>query len=119
MIFLKAFIIGGFICVIGQILINTTKLTNGKILVLFLVAGCILEGLGLYKPLIEFAGAGASVPISGFGSSLVKGAYEGLKADGIFGLFKGGLAATAAGVSVAVFFGYLVALIFKPRTKKK
>ncbi len=117
MIYLKAFVVGGLICVVGQILINLTKLTNGKILVIFLLLGCVLEGLGLYEPLVKWAGAGASVPISGFGSSLVKGAYEGMEQDGIFGLIKGGLAATAAGVSVAIFFGYAAALIFKPKTK--
>ncbi|MEG1710660.1 MAG: stage V sporulation protein AE [Clostridia bacterium] len=119
MIFLKAFLVGGLICVIGQLLINFTKITNGKILVLFLILGCILEGFGLYEPLINFAGAGATVPISGFGSVLVKGAYDAIKNDGLFGLFKGGLSAAAAGVSVAIFFGYIVALIFKPRTKRK
>lgn len=119
MMFVKAFVVGGLICVIGQLLINWTNITNGKILVLFLVAGCILEGFGLYDPLVNFAGAGASVPISGFGSILVDGAYKGIKNGGIFGLFEGGLSAAAAGVSVAIFFGYLVALIFKPHTKKK
>ncbi len=117
MIYLKAFLIGGLISAIGQILINLTKLTNGKILVIFLVSGCILEGLGLYQPLVKWAGAGASVPISGFGSSLVKGAYEGMEKEGVFGLIKGGLSATSAGVSVAILFGYAAALIFKPKTK--
>lgn len=117
--FVKAFLIGGGICVIGQLLINWTSITNGKILVLFLIAGCILEGYGLYKPLVEFAGAGASVPISGFGSVLVDGAYKGIQEKGIFGLFEGGLGAAAAGVSVAIFFGYLIAIIFSPKTKKK
>ena len=117
MLYLKAFAVGGLICVAGQILINTTKLTNGKILVIFLLLGCILEGFDLYEPIVKWAGAGASVPISGFGSSLVKGAYEAMQKEGLFGLFKGGLAATAAGVSVAIFFGYIVALIFKPKTK--
>lgn len=114
----KAFLVGGLICAIGQIIINLTHLTNGKILVIFLLAGAVLQAFGLYEPLIKWAGAGASVPISGFGCALVKGAVEGAKEEGILGAFKGGLAATAAGVSVAIVFGYIVALVFKPRTKK-
>lgn len=119
LVFAKAFLIGGLICMIGQIIINFTKLTNGKILVIFLVAGAILQGFGLYKPLIEFAGAGASVPISGFGCALVVGAMKAMENEGILGAFKGGLEATSAGVATAIVFGYLVAIIFKPRTKFK
>jgi stage V sporulation protein AE len=115
---LKAFLVGGVICAIGQIVINLTHLTNGKILVIFVLAGALLQAFGLYQPLVEWAGAGASVPISGFGYALVKGAVEGAKQEGVLGAFKGGLSATAAGVSVAIVFGYIVALIFKPRTKK-
>lgn len=117
--FIKAFLVGGAICLIGQIIINWTHLTNGKILVLFLIAGAVLEGFGLYSKLIEFAGAGASIPISGFGSALVKGAVKAAKSEGFYGALKGGLAACATGISIAIVSGYLVATIFKPRTKKK
>ncbi|MDD3832159.1 MAG: stage V sporulation protein AE [Clostridia bacterium] len=115
---LKAFVVGGLICVIGQLLIDYTHLTNGKILVIFLVAGAILQAFGLYEYLIKFAGAGASVPISGFGYALVKGAVESVKEMGPIGAFVGGLKATAIGISTAIVFGYAVALIFKPRTKE-
>ena len=119
LMFIKAFLIGGGICLIGQIIINYTHLTNGKILVLFLIAGAILEGFGLYSKLVEFAGAGASVPISGFGCALVKGAVKAAKQDGVYGALTGGLAACATGISIAIVSGYLVAVIFRPRTKKK
>ncbi|MCM1043812.1 MAG: stage V sporulation protein AE [Corallococcus sp.] len=119
LMFLKAFLVGGTICMIGQVIINLTHLTNGKILVLFLVAGAILQGFGLYEKLIEFAGAGASVPISGFGCALVKGAVDAAHTEGFFGALKGGLSATAVGVSVAIVSGYIVAVLFRPRTKKK
>ena len=119
LMFIKAFLIGGGICLIGQIVINYTHLTNGKILVLFLIAGAILEGFGLYSKLVEFAGAGASVPISGFGCALVKGAVKAAKEDGVYGALTGGLAACATGISIAIVSGYLVAVIFRPRTKKK
>ncbi|MCH5151204.1 MAG: stage V sporulation protein AE [Clostridiales bacterium] len=119
LMFLKAFAVGGGICLIGQIIINYTHLTNGKILVLFLIAGAVLEGFGLYSKLIEFAGAGASVPISGFGCALVKGAVKAAKQDGVYGALTGGLAACATGISIAIVSGYLVAVIFRPRTKKK
>ena len=119
LMFIKAFLVGGGICLIGQIIINYTHLTNGKILVLFLIAGAILEGFGLYSKLIEFAGAGASVPISGFGCALVKGAVKAAKEDGVYGALTGGLAACATGISIAIVTGYLVAVIFRPRTKKK
>ena len=119
LMFVKAFLVGGGICLIGQIIINWTHLTNGKILVLFLIAGAVLEGFGLYSKLIDFAGAGASIPISGFGCALVKGAVKAAKEDGVYGAFTGGLAACATGVSMAIVSGYLVAVIFRPRTKKK
>lgn len=117
--FVKAFLIGGGICLIGQIIINFTHLTNGKILVLFLIAGAVLDGFGLYSKLIEFAGAGASIPISGFGCALVKGAVKSAHQEGVYGALKGGLAACATGISVAIVAGYLVAVLFRPRTKKK
>lgn len=118
LMFVKAFLVGGGICLIGQIIINWTHLTNGKILVLFLIAGAILEGFGLYSKLVEFAGAGASVPISGFGCALVKGAVKAAHEDGVYGALTGGLAACATGISIAIVSGYLVAVIFRPRTKK-
>ena len=115
--FIKAFLVGGAICAIGQVVINYTHLTNGKILVLFLLAGGVLQAFGLYEKLIDFAGAGASVPISGFGCALVKGAMKSASEEGFFGALKGGVAATAVGVSTAVVSGYAVAFLFKPRTK--
>lgn len=118
MIFIKAFIVGGLICVIGQILINLTKMTSARILVTFLLAGIILEAIGAYQPLIDFAGAGATVPISGFGSLLASGAIKG-SAEGIVGAISGGVKAAAFGLSSAIFFGYLNAIIFKPHTKKQ
>ena len=116
--FLKAFLVGGAICLIGQIIIDFTHLTNGRILVIFLITGAVLQAFNLYDPLIKWAGAGASIPISGFGCALVKGAVEAAKTDGIVGAFTGGLKACATGITAAIFFGYLAALIFKPRTKK-
>ena len=118
LMFVKAFAIGGGICLIGQVIIDFTHLTNGRILVIFLLLGAILQAFGLYQPLIEWAGAGASVPISGFGCALVKGAVEAAKTEGIVGAFTGGLKACATRITTAIFFGYLVALIFKPRTKQ-
>lgn len=119
LMFVKAFLVGGGICLVGQIIINFTHLTNGKILVIFLVAGAILEGFGLYSKLVDFAGAGASVPISGFGCALVKGAVKAAKEDGVYGALTGGLAACATGISIAIVSGYLVSVLFRPRTKKK
>ena len=118
-VFVKAFLVGGTICLLGQIIINYTHLTNGKILVIFLVLGAILQGFGLYEKLIEFAGAGASVPISGFGCALVKGAVKAAKEEGFWGVLKGGLAACSLGITVAIVSGYVVSVIFKPKTKDK
>ncbi len=115
--YLYAFLIGGAICTVGQLLLSFTRLTSARILVLFVVAGVVLGGLGLYQPLVDFAGAGASVPLLGFGNALAKGAIEGAKAHGVLGAFSGGISATAAGVSAAILFGWLAALIFRPRTK--
>ncbi len=115
--YLWAFLIGGAICTVGQLLLSFTRLTSARILVLFVVAGVVLGGLGLYQPLVDFAGAGASVPLLGFGNALAKGAIEGAKEHGILGAFSGGLNATAAGISAAVLFGWLAALIFRPKTK--
>ena len=115
---IKAFVVGGLFCLIGQILILKTKLTSARILVGYVIAGVILGALGLYRPLIDFAGAGATVPLTGFGYLLAKGAMEAAKTDGILGAFTGGVVAGAGGISAAVFFGYLAALIFKPKMKE-
>ncbi len=117
LMYAKAFAVGGIICSIGQVLIMKTKLTSARILVGYVTAGVILGALGLYKPLIDFAGAGATVPLTGFGYLLAHGAIEGAKTQGILGAFTGGVTAAAAGIAAAVFFGYLAALIFKPRMK--
>nr|WP_122013565.1 stage V sporulation protein AE [Maliibacterium massiliense] len=116
--YVKAFVVGGLICVIGQILIEKTALTPARILVIFVTAGCILGALGLYQPLVEFAGAGATIPLTGFGNSLAQGAMKAAAEKGVLGAFTGGITATAGGVAAAVLFGYLNAIIFKPKTKK-
>ncbi|MCQ4923810.1 stage V sporulation protein AE [Tissierella carlieri] len=115
--YIKAFIVGGLICVVGQIILDNTKLTPAHILVSFLTAGVILGGIGLYEPLVKFGGAGATVPIIGFGNALAQGAIEGAKTKGIIGAFTGGLQATAGGVAAAILFGYIMAVIFNPKTK--
>ncbi len=116
---LKAFVIGGLICVIGQILIDKTKLTPARILVSFVTLGVILGGLGIYKYLVDFAGAGATVPLTGFGYNLAKGAIEGVKTSGLLGAFTGGIKNAAGGIAAAIFFGYLASLIAKPKMKKQ
>lgn len=116
---LRAFIVGGIICVIGQILIDKTKLTPARILVIFVTAGAILGGLGIYKYIVDFAGAGATVPLTGFGYNLSKGAIEGVKQYGLVGAFTGGVKAAAGGIAAAVFFGYIASLISKPKMKKQ
>lgn len=114
--FLKCFLVGGAICVIGQLLLNFTKLTAGRILVLFLLSGVLLQAVGLYQPLVDFAGSGATVPICGFGYLLAKGAMNGAK-ESIFGAITGGLEAGVVGLAVAIIFGWLNAVIFRPKTK--
>lgn len=116
---LKAFVVGGLICIIGQILIDKTKLTPARILVAFVTAGVILGGIGIYQKLVDFAGCGATVPLTGFGNLLAKGAIEKTKADGFIGAFTGGTAAAAGGIAAAVFFGYIASLISKPKMKKE
>ncbi len=116
---LKAFTVGGLICIIGQILIDKTKLTPARILVIFVTAGAILGGLGIYKYVIDFAGAGATVPLLGFGANLAKGAIEGVKEQGLLGAFIGGVKASSGGIAAAVFFGYIASLIAKPKIKKQ
>ena len=116
---LKCFIVAGIICVIGQILIDKTKLTPARILVIFVTTGAVLGGLGIYKYLVEFAGCGATVPLTGFGYNLSKGAIEAVKESGLLGAFTGGVKAAAGGIAAAVFFGYLASLISKPKIKKQ
>ena len=115
--FIKAFAVGGLICMVAQIVINFTDLTAGKILVMFMLIGVVLQGLGLYQYLVDFAGAGATVPISGFGYLLANGAIKGAE-KGLFGAFTGALSAASAGISAAVIFSFLMAMIFKSRSKK-
>jgi len=115
--YLKAFVIGGLICVAGQILLDKTKLTSGRILVIFVVAGCVLGGFGWYEKLVEFAGAGASVPLPGFGNALAKGVMKEIDTSGAIGILTGGLKATAGGITAAVLFGLLAALAFNPKAK--
>lgn len=116
---LKAFAVGGLICVIGQILIDKTKLTPARILVMFVTTGAILGGLGIYEKLVDFAGAGATVPLTGFGNLLAKGAIEKVQQNGFIGAFTGGTAAAAGGIAAAVFFGYIASLVAKPKIKKQ
>lgn len=116
--YLKVFITGGIICTIGQILMDKTKLTPARILVIFVTSGVILTGLGIYGYIKEFGGAGATVPISGFGYSLATGVMEEVDKKGIFGIFTGGITATSAGITAAIIFGYLAALFSKPDIKK-
>ena len=116
---LKCFITGGAICVIGQILIDKTKLTPARILVAFVTTGAILGGIGIYKYLVDFAGAGATVPLTGFGYNLAKGAIKGVKESGLIGAFTGGVTASAGGIAAAVFFGYVASLLSKPKIKKQ
>ncbi|MDI6709483.1 MAG: stage V sporulation protein AE [Thermoanaerobacterales bacterium] len=117
MIFLKAFIIGGLFCAIGQLLMDLTnyKVTPAHILVGFVTAGVIISGLGLYQPLVDFAGAGATVPLTGFGHLLAQGSIKGAQQQGLIGAFTGGLATAAPGITAAVVFGYLTAVIFRPK----
>lgn len=115
--YIKAFLVGGILCLIGQILIDKTKLTPARILVCYVVAGVVLGAIGVYKPLIEFAGAGATVPLTGFGSNLAKGVKEAVDQDGFLGIFTGGLKACAGGITAAITAGLLASLIFKARDK--
>ncbi len=115
--YLKVFAVGGGICVIAQLLINYTKITAGKILVCFLLAGAVLQAVGLYQYLVDFADAGATVPISGFGYLLAKGAMKGAK-ESLFKAITGGITAAGMGITAAIIFGYIFALIFKSKSKK-
>ena len=115
--YLKAFLVGGTLCLIGQILIDMTKLTPARILVCYVVAGVFLGAVGVYKPLAEFAGAGATVPLTGFGNTLAKGVKEAVEQDGFLGIFTGGLKASAGGITAAILAGLLASLIFKAKDK--
>ena len=115
----KAFLVGGSLCIIAQILIDKTKLTPARILVGYVTIGAILGGLGWYKYLIDFAGCGATVPLTGFGSLLSKGAISEVKSNGLIGAFTGGVKAASGGIAAAIFFGYIAALISKPKIKKQ
>lgn len=116
---LRCFVVGGIICIIGQVLIDKTKLTPARILVVFVTVGAILGGLGIYKYIIDFAGCGATVPLTGFGANLAKGALEEVKNSGLLGAFVGGVKVSAGGIAAAVFFGYLASLLSKPKMKKQ
>ena len=115
--YLKAFLVGGVLCLVGQILIDKTKLSPARILVGYVVCGVLLGALGIYEPLVDFAGAGASVPLTGFGYTLAKGVKKAVTEDGFLGIFGGGLKATACGITAAIIAGLVVSLIFKPKDK--
>ena len=115
--YVKAFLVGGAICMIGQILIDKTKLTPARILVSFVVIGVILGAIGVYEPLLEFAGAGASVPLTGFGNLIAKGVRKAIDKDGFLGIFTGGLTAAAGGITAAIVAGLIASFIFKPKDK--
>ncbi len=116
--YFNAFWVGGLICAIAQILIDKTKLTPARILVLFVIIGAVLGGIGVYEPFVKFAGAGATVPIIGFGNVLAQGAIKGVQETGLLGALTGGTTAAAAGISAAVVFGFLAALLFRPKMKQ-
>ncbi len=115
--YFRAFLVGGVLCIIGQILIDKTKMTPARILVTYVTAGVVLTAVGIYRPLVEFGGAGATVPLTGFGYALANGVKEAVAAKGFLGVFLGGVTATSGGIAAAIFFGYLVSLVFKPSDK--
>jgi len=115
--YLKCFLVGGLLCAVGQILIDKTMLTPARILSAYVVAGVIFGALGVYEPLIDWAGAGASIPLTGFGSTLAKGIRKAVGEQGWLGIFTGGFTSSAAGICAALLFGYLAALIFRPKEK--
>ena len=117
--YVKAFAVGGVLCIAGQLLIDYTRLTPARILTIFVVSGVVLGALGLYQPLADWAGAGATVPLTGFGNALAKGVKQAVAEQGLLGAFTGGFTAAAGGICAAMFFGFLVALIFKPSDKNK
>ena len=115
--YFQVFLVGGIICIIGQLLIDFTKLTPARILVLFVVAGAVLTALGLYEPLVQFGKSGATVPLPGFGYNLAKGAMDAVQTESLLGAITGGVKESAAGITAAIFFGYIIALIFSPKPK--
>ena len=117
LMYLKVFLVGGALCMIAQILINHTKITAGRILLIFLLTGVLLQAFGIYEKIVDFAGSGATIPIIGFGYVLAKGAIEGAK-EGLFGAITGGVTAAAAGLAAVIVFGYLNAVLFSPKSKK-
>ena len=119
LMYIKVFLVGGLLCLVGQLLIDYTKLTPARILTIYVVAGVALSAIGLYQPLVDWAGAGASVPLTGFGHTLAKGIRQAVAEKGLLGVFTGGFSAAAAGLCAAVFFGLIVALVFKPKDKGK
>ena len=119
LMYIKVFLVGGLLCLVGQVLIDYTKLTPARILTIYVVAGVALSAIGLYQPLVDWAGAGASVPLTGFGHTLAKGIRQAVAEKGLLGVFTGGFSAAAAGLCAAVFFGLIVALVFKPKDKGK
>jgi stage V sporulation protein AE len=119
MVFVKAFIVGGIICALTQILMEKTKMMPGRIMVLLVCLGAVLGAVGIYQPFTDFAGAGASVPLLGFGNTLWKGVKEAVDSKGFLGLFQGGFKSSAVGISAALIFGYIASLIFDPKMKKK
>ena len=116
--YLKAFVVGGVLCVIGQLLIDKTKLTPARILVCYVTTGVMLSGIGIYQPLANWAGAGATVPLTGFGHLLAKGVKKAVEEQGVLGAFTGGITAAAGGITAAIFFGFVVALVAKAKPKK-
>ncbi len=114
---LKSFAVGGLLCVVGQLLIDRTRLTPARILTAYVVAGVVLGAVGVYQPLADWAGAGACVPLTGFGNTLARGVREAVEEKGLLGAFTGGLSSSSAGIAAAMFFGFLAALLFKPRDK--
>ena len=116
--FINAFWVGGLICVVGQLLLSLTHLTPARILVLFVTLGTLLGALGVYQPLVDFAGCGATIPLTGFGNTLAQGVMEAVRQKGLLGILPGGITSAAAGISAAVVFGYLAAVIFDPGVKK-
>ena len=119
LMYIKAFLVGGLLCLVGQVLIDYTKLTPARILTIYVVAGVALSAIGLYQPLVDWAGAGASVPLTGFGHTLARGIRQAVAEKGLLGVFTGGFSAAAAGLCAAVFFGLIVSLVFKPKDKGK
>ena len=119
LMYIKVFLVGWLLCLVGQVLIDYTKLTPARILTIYVVAGVALSAIGLYQPLVDWAGAGASVPLTGFGHTLAKGIRQAVAEKGLLGVFTGGFSAAAAGLCAAVFFGLIVSLVFKPKDKGK